>query len=147
MEIINNIEWVFENPKTAKNKDTKKLITQKELETIVFDNSVNKNVIFSLPLNDNFLFIESRELSRPITVEQILTLIHNFYKEPLKEENIDKAFEENEEWKENIIDEYDGDIRKLTNYDVFSNICATPDFCGLNLIEGTDEYFVSIGPE
>ena len=117
------------------------------METIVFDNSVNENVKFCLPLNDNFLFLETRELHRPINVEQILTLIHNFYKEPLKEENIDKAFEENEEWKETIIDEYDEDISKLTNYNVFSNISATPDFCGLNLIEDSGEYFICIGPE
>ena len=131
----------------AKNMDTDEFITKEELKTIVFDNSVNENVKFSLPLNNDFLFLQTRELSRPITVEQILTLIYNFYKEPLKEENIDKAFEENEEWKENIIDEYDGDITKLTNYDVFTTTCATPDFCGINLIESTNEYFVCIGPE
>ena len=147
MEIINNIEWYFEVPKKAKNKDTHELITQKELNTIVFDNSVNENVKFCLPLNDSFLFSETRELSRPITVEQILYLIHNFYKEPLKQENIDKAFEDNEDWKEIILTNYDDDVSKLTNCEVFSNICVTPDFCGIGLIEKTNEYFIYIGPE
>ena len=71
-----------------------KLITKKQLKTVVFDDSVNENVKFCLPLNNNFLFSETRELPRPITVEQILLLISNFYNESLKEENMDKAFEE-----------------------------------------------------
>jgi hypothetical protein len=147
MDIINNIEWfIHTQPKTAKNKNTNKTITKKDMETIVFDDSVFKNVTFSLPLNDEFLFSETRQLPRPINVEQILTLIHTFYKEPLNQDNIDNAFKNNEEWKEEIVDNYDGDINKLTNYDVFTDNC-TPDFCGLEFMEETGEYFVSIGPE
>jgi len=147
MDIINNIEWfIYAQPKTAKNKNTNKTITKKEMEAVVFDDSVTKNVSFCLPLNDNFLFLETRQLPCPINVEQILTLIHTFYKEPLNQENIDKAFKNNKEWKEEIIENYDGDITKLTNYDVFTDNC-TPDFGGLELMEETGEYFVSIGPE
>lgn len=146
MELINNIEWYFDQPKNAKIRDTQKQITKKQLQTIVFDDSVNENIKFCLPLNNNFLFSETRELPRPITVEQILILIRDFYSEPLKPENIDKAFEENEEWKEEIIERLDGDIHELTNHHVFEDTC-TPDFCGLNLTEETGEYFVGIGPE
>ena len=146
MEFINNIEWYFDEPKNAKIRDTQKQITKKQLQTIVFDDSVNENIKFCLPLNNNFLFSETRELPRPITVEQILILIRDFYSEPLKPENIDKAFEENEEWKEEIIERLDGDIHELTNHHVFEDTC-TPDFCGLNLTEETGEYFVGIGPE
>ena len=146
MEIINNIEWYFDEPKNAKNKDTLKKITKKELKTIIFDDSVNENIKFCLPLNNEFTFTETRELSRPITVEQVLTLVHNFYAEPLKKENIEKAFENNEEWKEEILDNYEGDISKLKNYDVFEDTC-TPDFCGIHLMEDSGEYFVEIGPE
>ena len=150
MDIINNIEWYFDEPKNAINRDSGKKITKKALETIVFDDTINVNVKFCLPLNNEFSFTETRELSRPITVEQILILVHNFYDEPLKKENIDKAFEGNEEWKEEIIERYNGDISKLTNYCVFEDTC-TPDFCGINLMEKSTknpgEYFVSIGPE
>ena len=146
MNLINNIEWYFDEPKNAKIRDTQKQITKKQLHTIVFDNSVNENVKFCLPLNNNFLFSETRELPRPITVEQILILISDFYNEPLKPENMDKAFEENEEWKDEIIERLDGDVNELTNHHVFEDTCA-PDFCGLNLMEETGEYFVGIGPE
>ena len=146
MEIINNIQWYLDEPKNARNKDTLKKITKKELTTIVFDDSVNENVKFCLPLNNEFTFTETRELSRPITVEEILILINNFYDEPLKKENIGRAFENNEEWKDEIIENYNGDISKLKNYDVFEDMC-TPDFCGINLMEDSGEYFVGIGPE
>lgn len=145
MDILNDIEWYFGEPKYAKIRETQKLITKNQLKTVVFDDSVNENVKFCLPLNNNFLFSETRELPRPITVEQILLLISNFYKEPLKQENMDKAFEENKEWKEEIIERLE-DASKLTNYHVFEDTC-TPDFCGLELSEETGEYFVGIGPE
>lgn len=149
MEIINNIEWYFNEPKNAINKDTRKKITKKELKTIVFDDTIKENVKFCLPLNNDFSFTETRELQRPINVEQILTLIYNFYNEPLNIENIDKVFENNEEWKEEILERVNGDISKLINYDVFEDTC-TPDFCGLELIkegENINEYFIGIGPE
>ena len=76
MDILNNIEWYFDKPKYAKIRKTYKLITKKQLKTVVFDDSVNENVKFCLPLNNNFLFSETRELPRPITVEQILLLIY-----------------------------------------------------------------------
>ena len=145
MEIINNIEWYFNEPKNAKNKNTGKKITKKQLNTIVFDDSSKINVKFCLPLNDDFTFTETRELSRPITVEQILILISNFYNESLKQETIDKSFENNEEMKKEILDLCDGDISQLTNYHLFDDTCY-PDFCGLELME-SGEYFVSIGPE
>ena len=119
------------------------------METIIFDDSNKENVKFCLALNNDFSFSETRELSRPINIEQVLTLIHDFYNEPLKEENINKAFENNEEWKEEILERFDGDISKLTNYHVFEDTC-TPDFCGIHLLdegEHIGEYFVEIGPE
>jgi len=147
MELINNIEWYFDEPKNAKIRDTQTLITTKQLNTVVFDNSIKENVKFCLPLNDDFLFSETRELARPITVRQILKLIYDFYNEPLKHKNIDEAFKNKEDWKEIVLDEYDGDCSKIINYDVFVNINCAPDFCGLDFDENTGEYFVGIGPE
>ena len=46
---------------------------------------------------------------------------------------IKKAFENNEEWKEEILDNYEGDISKLKNYDVFENMCI-PYFCDIRLM-------------
>lgn len=138
MEIINNIEWYFDEPKNAINRYTRKKIQKKELKTIVFDDSIKENVKFCLPLNNDFTFSQTRELPRPINVEQILTLLYNFYNEPLKIENIDKAFENNEEWKEEIIERLNKDISKLTNYHVFEDTCS-PDFCGITPTEKNNE--------
>ena len=149
MEIINNIEWYFDEPKNAIKRDNRKKIQKKDLKTIVFDDSIKENVKFCLTLNNDFTFSETKELPRPINVEQILILLHNFYSEPLKIENIDKAFENNEEWKEEILERFNGDISKITNYHVFEDTCS-PDFCGIYLIdegENMGEYFVEIGPE
>jgi len=147
MDILNNIEWfIGSQPKTAINKFTKKNITQKEFDTIVFDNSIKGSIKFSLPLNNNLLFFETRKLLRPINVKQILNLIYKFYKEPIKNENIDKAFEEMEEWKEDVLFYYKDDISQLKKYDVFTDTC-TPDFCGLEFNSESEEYIVLIGPE
>lgn len=147
MDILNNINWyIATDPDSAINKSTQQEITREELDTVVFDDSLNENVKFVLPLNDNFKFTLTRELPRPITVEQILSLIMNFYEEPLEKKYHEKAFEDMEDWMEEVIDSYEGNINKITKYDVFTDTC-TPDFCGLQLDEKTGEYFVSIGPE
>lgn len=148
MDIINNIEWfICSNITTAINKTTRQKLSKKELDTIVFDDSTKEKVKFSLLLNDEYSFFETREMKRPINVKRLLTFIYKFYKEPLKPENMEEAFIEREEWKESIIDLYDGDISKITNYDVFDSDICTPDFCGLELNEETGEYIVHIGPE
>ena len=155
MEILNNLEWYFYNDelKEAKNRDTGKKITKQKLNTIVFDDSVKENVKFCFPLNDDFTFTETRELSRPVTVKQILTLVHDFYNELLTQEIIDKSFGENiqdkTDWMEEMM--YDGDTSHLTKYNLLNDDCATPDFCGIHLMEDTEEnhgeYFIEIGPE
>jgi hypothetical protein len=153
MEILNNIEWYFYNDevKNATIRDTGKKITKTHLKTIVFKNSVNETVKFCLPLNDDLTCTETIELQCPIDVEQILTMIKDFYNKPLTQETINKAFEKNQEmkaeWFEYINDRFDGDLSKLTNYHLFDDESATPDFCGINLMEDSDEYFVGIGPE
>ena len=152
MEIINNIEWYFNEPPNAKNKNTGKKITKKQLKTIVFDDSIKENIKFCFPLNDDFTITETRELSRPANIKQILTLIQDFYKEPLTQEIIDKSFGENEEqkkeWKDNMMECYnDCDISHLTKIEIFDSTC-TPDFCGIHLSEENNgEYFIGIGPE
>ena len=155
MEILNNLEWYFYNdePKEAKNRDTGKKITKQKLNTIVFDDSVKENVKFCFPLNDDFTFTETRELQRPVTVKQVLTLVNQFYNELLTQEIIDKSFGENiqdkTDWMEEMM--YDGDTSHLTKYNLLNDDCATPDFCGIHLMEDTEEnrgeYFIEIGPE
>ena len=152
MDIVNNIEWFFTAPKNAIIRDTMKKITKKQLNTVVFDDSIKENVKFCFPLNDDFTFTETRELQRPITVEQLLAFVYDFYHESLTQENIDKSFGENisgkNEWKDNMIESHnDCDISHLTNLDLFDTTC-TPDFCGIHLSEeNPDEYFIGIGPE
>jgi hypothetical protein len=150
MNIINNLEWYFGEPKYARNMKEKTTITKEELETIVFDDNIDKNVKFCFPLNDSFTFYQIRELHRPITVEKLLTFIHNFYSQQLTKEIVDKAFENNAKMKKDFLENFeDGDISGLTYYDIFDDTC-TPDFCGIYLIEDSTEnngaYFVNIGP-
>jgi len=174
MDIINNIEYYFNKPSEAtvrstmnlskhsgdkelfsgersskENTDIIKPITKEQLKTIIFDDSVKDSVKFCFPLNESFLFLETRELQRPITVEKLLIFIKEFYEEPLKKEIIDKAFKNSDEWKEEILEKYDGDVSKITKYDVFDNTNCYPNFCGLGLdsFEETGEYFICIGPE
>lgn len=147
MDIVNNINWFINSePKTATNKITFEKLLKSDFEKIIFDNSIKENVQLSFPLNDNYSFFVSREIQRPVNVKQLLTFIHKFYKEPLNHKIMNKAFEGMEEWKEDIIYYYDGDMSRVTNFDVFTDTCD-PNFCGLELNEETCEYTVNIGPE
>lgn len=160
MDILNNLEWYFYyyEPSDAIMRDTGKKISKKQLSKVVFDDSVEENVKFCFPLNDDFSFTETRELTRPITVNDVLQLVHNFYNEPLSQETINASFGKNIEWKsdwEEAMEElYDSDMSKLVKYNLFSDDSATPDFCGIHLIESSSssaenvgEYFINIGPE
>jgi hypothetical protein len=147
MEVLKNINWYIKSePRTATNKVTFQKLSKKDFETIVFDDSSRENIKLSFPLNDNYSFFVTREIQRPINVKQLLTFIYKFYKEPLNYKNIDKAFGGMEEWKEDILYFYDGDISRVINFDVFTDTCD-PDFCGLELNEESGEYTVHIGPE
>jgi hypothetical protein len=151
MEIVNNIEWYFDEPKNAIIRDTGKKISKTQLKEIVFDDSVKENVKFCFPLNDDFTFTETRELQRPITVEKLLLFVQSFYCENLTQETIDKSFGEDielkNEWKNNMIECHnDCDLSHLKNIDLFDTAC-TPDFCGIHLSGETSEYFIGIGPE
>jgi len=149
MDILDSIQWfINSDPKTAIIKQTNKKLSKNELNAIIFEsnNSVSNKVTLSFPLNDNYLFFVTREIRLPVTVKQLLTCIYDFYNEPLLNENMDNAFKEMEDWKNDIIDYYDGDTTKLTNFDVFTDDCE-PDFCGLEYDETIDLYTVHIGPE
>ena len=147
MDILNNIEWYFDVPTNAVMRDTRKHLTTEQLNTIVFDDSKEDNVTFCLPLNEHFIFSKTKELPRPINVRQILYLIYNFYNSPLNAECFESAFENNEEWLEELIYRYDGDTTEIKNVDVFVDINCAPDFSGLIFDEKSNEYFVGIGPE
>ena len=101
MEIVNNIEWYFSNPKDAIIRDKMKPLTKKQLKTVVFDDSVKENVKFTFPLNDYLTVTETRELPRPITVEQLLTFVHKFYHETLTQEIIDSRLVKTKNLKRN----------------------------------------------
>lgn len=132
MEIINDIEWFFygDEIKNAVLRETGKKVTKKQLGTVVF----NETTKFSLPLDDELSLMETIELSGPITVEHILKMVKEFYRQPLTPDKI-----KDDDW----LDDMGGDIDELTNYHLLDDTC-TPDFCGLEENEG--EYIVCIGP-
>jgi hypothetical protein len=111
------------------------------LNTIIFP----ENVKLSLLLNDNYLFFVSRKIDGPVTIFQFFNFINKFYQEPLTED-VNKAFQENEVWLQEILSEKHNGIQDLINFDVFS-LNVDPDFCGLEYDEKTNEWIVHIGPE
>ncbi len=56
MDIINNIVWYFGPVNSIIDKDTNENLTEEQLKTIVFDDSVNENVKICFPLNDDYDF-------------------------------------------------------------------------------------------
>jgi hypothetical protein len=148
MDFLEDIEWyITSKPETAINKSNNfSVLTQKEFDRVVFDDSVNENIKLCFPLSESYTFFVTREISRPVTVKQLLTIIYKFYQEAIDLEYIEQAFEGAEDLQDDIVDKYDGDITKIKNYDVFDP-CPAPDFCSLSFNEETGEYVVGIGPE
>jgi hypothetical protein len=150
MELLNDIQWFIKcEPKTAINKKTQQKLTKEELNTILFSGDKNKKVKIQFPLHDQFAFTVTREIKCPVTIKKMLKFIYKFYQEPINSQNIDNAFENMEEWQEEVLDRYDGDIQIISNIDVFTDTVDV-DFCGLEDVTGEDgvtEYFVSLGPE
>ena len=148
-DLLNNLEWyIGSDPKTAFNKLTNKQITTLELNTLLelSPDKIYDNVKIRLPLNNKYLYFETREIHSPCTIHELLNLIYEFYQEFLEASKMDYAFEEMDEWREIVINNYGGDVSQILKYDVFTDTC-TPDFIGLVIDEETNEYFVNIGPE
>jgi hypothetical protein len=142
MELLENIQWyIGSHPSTAIVRDEYRELTDEEWNTILFRN----NIILSFPLNDNYLFSVNRDVEGPITIEKLLKTIYNFYQEPLETEYYEDAFEEMEEWWEEILQRYDGDTDNIIKFDVFTDT-VDPDFAGLDVDEEFGEYIVNIGP-
>jgi hypothetical protein len=145
MEFLKNIEWYIRyDPKTAIRRDTKQPLTKEEWELPVFEQR-DTLVKLSFVLNDNYLFFETRDIRTPVNVKKLLKFIYIFYQDRLNPENLDKAFEEMEELKEEVLERYEGDVTEIRNIDVLTDTCE-PDFCGLEFLEN-GEYAVHIGPE
>jgi hypothetical protein len=141
MDFLNNIQWfIAQKINTAINTNTGKTLTKEELNAIIS----RDDITLELLLNDNYSFFISREIKGPITVEILLKTIYNFYQEPLESDYINVAFNGSEEWKDEVLDNYDNDISKIKKIDVFTDTCD-PDFCGLEYDDG--KYIVHIGPE
>lgn len=147
MDLLSDIEWYINSkPKTCVRKSTGLSLTKEELNLNVIEKNKNKNIRISFPVNDNFTYYVTREYNENITVEKLLSIIYYFYKEPMDLSKLDDIFYEMDEWKDEVINYYDGNLKKLTNYDAFTDTC-TPDFCGLEYDKETHSYYVMIGPE
>jgi hypothetical protein len=148
MDLLSDIEWYIKSkPTTCIRKSTGKNLTKEELNLIAIEKTKNnKNICISFPVNDNFKYYVTREYNESISVEKLLLIIYYFYKEPMDLSKLDDIFYEMDEWKDEVINYYDGNLNKLTNYDAFTDTC-TPDFCGLEYDKKTKSYNVIIGPE
>ncbi len=146
MELLKNFEWfITQKPNTAMNKKTFQTITENELNTILFDNSLAQNIRFRLPLHDQSLFYVSVEISRPITIQKLYEFVYDFYQQPLNPDYIESAFEDCDEWKEYLLEYYENDITKIKNIDVFEKVGDDPDLYCLEFDSDSNEYIVFIG--
>ena len=96
----------------------------------------------SFPLNDQLLYWETRVYQGPITIQQLLDIIYEFYKEPLDPKDYKRAFENREDEFDEIFEETDGNLKKI---DALSED-PDPDFCGLEYNSTTNAYEVTLGP-
>lgn len=143
MELLENIQWFIASyPESAVHMDGSRELTEEEWSTVLF----REDIILTFPLNDNYSFSLNRDVKGPITIRKLLETIYDFYQEPLEPELYEGAFEEMEEWFEEVLQKYDGDMEQMIKFDVFTDT-VEPDFSGLEKDEESNEYFVHIGPE
>lgn len=161
-----DIEWnICNHPNTAINKKTNSQLTNDELD-IIFEikTTPHKNtkvacILFPMGVYNNYcdnnpLFITKYiEVPNQVTLRQLLTIIYNFYQEPLlKSESIIEIdfpmpleyINEIKNLRQNIINAYDPyDEPKLNNINVFTEI-TLPKFCGISYGKYINEYWIQI---
>ena len=108
------------------------------MEQVVFENG---KYTFAFPLNNDLLFYETRVIKGPITIKRMLQIVYNFYQEPLNVNDIERAFENYDELKEDTLK----DGSPILKYEVFTTD-PDPDFCGLRYNSKTGEYEIELGP-
>jgi hypothetical protein len=132
---MDNIQWFFYNDeiKNARMRDTRCKISTQQLETVVFD-TTNHIVKFFLPINIDIT--ETIEMETPLNVEQVLTMIQDFYKKPLVQETIEKSFEGASEEFYNAWRTYRSGVQNLQNYHLLNDSSNLLEFRELVFIDG-----------
>jgi len=111
MDLLSDIEWYINSkPKTCVRKSTGLNLTKEELNSIAIEKNKNKNIRISFLVNDNFKYYVTREYNENITVEKLLSIIYYFYKESMDLSKLDDIFYEMDEWKDEVINYYDGNF-------------------------------------
>ncbi len=83
-------------------------------------------------------------INGPISIKDFLMKLYLFYQSPLDPIHLKKAFRGNSEWKQEVLRDYNGDVSKIKNIDVFDGDPSVT-FEGLNKIE-EDYYDLLLGP-
>lgn len=96
----------------------------------------------SFPLHNYLLHYETRIFEGPLTCLQLMQIIYNFYQEPLNPRDYKKAFQDQDEEFEELMEITNGHIKKI---DVFSED-PDPDFCGIKYNDETNIYEIILGP-
>jgi len=168
-DFFQHIEWnICNDPNTAINTKTNSQLTIEELDSIFEIKTItDKNIelvclLFPMGVYNNYcdnspLFITRNiEIPKEFTLRQLLTIIYNFYQEPLLSgKSITDQYPRNripleymkeiKKLRKNIINAYDPfyDEGKLKNINVFTEI-TLPKFCGISYGEYTYEYWIQI---
>lgn len=168
-DFFQHIEWnICNDPNTAINTTTNSQLTNEELDSIFEIKTItDKNVelaclMFPMGVYNNYcdnnppFITKNIEIPNQFTLRQLLTIIYNFYQEPLlSDESITtqdprihiplEYMKEIQQLRKNIINAYDPtyDESKLKNINVFTEI-TLPKFCGISYGEYTYEYWIQI---
>ncbi len=115
--ILENVRWVIDSEPTIESDIT---INKVKLEDIWNSILFTEDTKIRCMLNNNDSFHLDIMVEKNSSVSDFLRNIYNFYQMPLKKEYLRKAFWKNRELKEDVINEYDGDLSKIKNMDVFT---------------------------
>jgi hypothetical protein len=118
---MNNIQWFFYNDEiiNARMRDTGNKISTQQLETVVFD-TTHDTVKFFLPIN-SYDAVETVEMQTPLNVNQVLTMIQDFYKKPLEQETLQKSFQGESDEFYNAWRTYRNNVENLQNYHLLND--------------------------
>ncbi len=117
VKLLENVRWCIEYKPNIESNIMENDMNIKDIwNTVLFMEDTKIRCM----LNNNDTFHNDIMVEKGCNVGTFLETIYNFYQLPLKTEYIRKAFWKNRELKEDVINEYDGDLTKIKNIDVFT---------------------------
>jgi hypothetical protein len=134
---LQNINWFIQfepNITSIYRRDTNENISYELYNKIIlnYDNDITLN----FPLDNDLTVYESIIISGTQTIKSLFEEIYKFYQNTMKEENIQKIFEDNQDILDELLFDRKNDLSlikniDILNIDIFSFDVCIPDFVGL----------------